>query len=185
MRADSVTFLDEIRNRIAYDPDSGVLTWLDVSPKYFATLNAWSTWRTRFAGKTAGFLRKDGYIKITVTLRGEKRAFLAHRVAWLLEHNRWPENFIDHVNGERSDNRLCNLRSVDRQGNQRNQKRRSNNATGVLGVSWSKHANAWLARITFNGRQKNLGYYKDFNTAVAVRKHAEVLHDYHPNHGQR
>lgn len=176
--------LDFLNNRLFYDPDTGIFRWREVGVEFFATKNSWSSWNSRFSGKTAGKLRDDGYLSVRLKYLNTSKTYLLHRVALKMFYGKDPEGFVDHINGNRQDNRIENLRVVSRSENQRNQKKRTNNTTGVLGVSWSKHANAWLARITYDGKQKNLGYYKDFDDAVRVRMAAEIKHNYHKNHGR-
>jgi len=186
MRTDSdlSLFSTAIRCRITYCPITGRLTWLPPDRDRFASLNAFTSWRTRFAGKTAGKLRSDGYISVRVTVDGVSDSFLAHRVAWFLYYGRWPSNFIDHINGFRTDNRIDNLREVSKQENQKNQKRRRTNVSGQTGVSKCKITGLWLARIYIDKVQTNLGRYADFDEAVRVRKSAEAEHGYHANHGR-
>jgi hypothetical protein len=97
----------------------------------------------------------------------------------------WPEGEIDHINGNRADNRIGNLRDITADVNRRNMKLSKASATGVSGVSWCKTSKRWLVRIRINKRTKNIGRYSDFDTAVAVRKAAEREYDYHTNHGMR
>lgn len=179
-------FEEAILDRLDYDADTGVFTWKMPTRERFATENAFTSWRTRFGGKAAGKVRTDGYISIRLTTDAGTKSFLAHRMAWFVVYGTWPRQHIDHMNGDRSDNRITNLRDVSRDLNQRNMKVGTDSRTGVLGVTWSKHAKRWLARATIEGRMKNLGYYLNFDDAVAAREKAvEGRHGYHENHGKR
>lgn len=109
---------------------------------------------------------------------------LAHRVAWALHYKKWPENQVDHINGCRTDNRLCNLRSANQVENARNAKRRKDNTSGAVGVCWHPRNKKWMARISANGRQRTLGYFASIEDAKAARKDAEREHGYHKNHGR-
>jgi hypothetical protein len=101
-----------------------------------------------------------------------------------MHYDRWPEGEIDHINGNRQDNRIENLRDVPRSLNQRNSKLQNNNRSGVSGVFW--RANRWEARIYLvSGQRKHLGRFKTFEEAVAVRKQAEMECGYHENHGRQ
>jgi len=91
---------------------------------------------------------------------------------------------IDHINGDRSDNRIENLRAVINADNGRNQKLRVSNSSGVMGVGFCKRAGKWRVRITINGKDKHLGIYKSYSEAVAARLTAEKLHGFHENHGR-
>lgn len=176
---------DVLHERLRYDPETGSLTWRTPDRTRFATLNAFTTWRTRFANRPAGKRRSDGYISVRLTVDGSSRAFLAHRLAWFMVHDRWPAGQIDHINGNRSDNRIVNLREVSAAENRLNMKCPAVSSTGVPGVSWCRTTKSWLVRANINRRTKNLGRYRDFDTAVAVRKAAEQQNGYHANHGQR
>jgi hypothetical protein len=130
------------------------------------------TWRKTFPGrrrKIAGYKNSLGYIQIKID--GEKH--LAHRLVFLHEHGYFPENHIDHIDGNPSNNKIKNLREVSQQCNLRNTGNWITNTSGVKGVSWCKKGNKWMAKICVNGKQKNLGYYKNFNDAVMARYQAE------------
>lgn len=176
--------LEYLNNRLDYDSETGIFLWKAMPESFFETKNAWSSWNSRFSGKEAGKKRPDGYVSVRMKYEGKSHSNLLHRIAYKMCYWKDPDGFVDHINGVRSDNRICNIRVVTRSENQRNQQRRSNNTSGVMGVNWSKHANAWLVRITYDGKQKNLGYYKEFEEAVRVRLQAEKEHSYHQNHGR-
>jgi hypothetical protein len=121
-----------------YDPSTGIFTW-KVRRSHLA------------AGKIAG--SKDpghGYIRIKL----KDRLYLAHRLAWFYIHQTWPIYEIDHLNGEKTDNRLANLRDVPRFINRQNiRSPRADNRHGSLGVSkerWGK--NPWLVRVARKGK---------------------------------
>lgn len=121
---------------------------------------------------------EHGYIRIRIF----KAKHMAHRLAWLYMYGHFPDE-IDHVDRDRSNNAITNLRNVSPIQNRRNMSLRVGNATGVLGVSWSSPREKYISRITMNYGQIWLGQYSDFLDAVAARKAAELLYDYHPNHG--
>jgi hypothetical protein len=80
--------------------------------------------------------------------------YKAHRLAWAFVHGGFPDQHIDHINGDPSDNRLCNLRVADRSLNMQNQRHaRSDSATGLLGVS--KNGSGWRAEIRVDGKKIN------------------------------
>lgn len=110
---------------------------------------------------------------------------LAHRVAWALHYGEWPDGQIDHINGDKADNRLDNLRVVTAQGNAKNRPLRSDNTSGHVGVYWVTETKQWMAQIKVDGRQVTIGRYKTFEDAVVARKKAEEVHGYHANHGRR
>lgn len=166
---------------LAYDPETGVLTWRERPLHHFKHALAQRCWNNRFAGKVAGNKHvKRGYLE--VKLLGAMRK--AHHLIWLLVHGYPPER-IDHENGQRAYNRLTNLREVTRVENGRNQKRPVTNTSGHAGVSKDRRGGKWRAYIKDdNGRNISLGYYHDLDAAVAARKAAEQQLGYHPNHGR-
>lgn len=169
---------DECRALLNYDPDDGRLYWKRRDRSLFSTDRACSVWNARFAGKEALTAPdRHGYRLGTINNRMMK----AHRVAWAIHHGAWPD-VIDHIDGDGGNNRIENLRSVTRDANMRNQKRRSNNTSSVTGV-W-REGNRWAVEIKHNGVKRWLGRYDTLAEAAAVRKAAEARMDYHPNHGR-
>lgn len=176
---------EELRQLLRYEPETGKLFWKQRDVSLFedrgngAAANA-ASWNARYAGAEAlTALNAAGYRHGAVF--GCK--LRAHRVAWALVHGQWPQGEIDHINGITDDNRLENLREVTGQENQRNSKRPANNTSGVVGVSWYEPARKWVARIRVIKRI-HLGYFDDFNEAVAARKAAEAAYGFHQNHGR-
>ena len=108
---------------------------------------------------------------------------LVHRLAWLYMTGTHPSDEIDHINGNRLDNRWINLRSVSAFDNSRNQGERIDNTSGCRGVT--RNGSGWLARISHQGVRYNLGTFKLKEQAVEVRKEAERMFGYHPNHASR
>ena len=106
---------------------------------------------------------------------------MAHRVIWKMVHDEEPEE-IDHIDGNPSNNRLDNLRAVDRITNLRNMRRSKANTSGVTGVHFRR--GYWIASIHDEGRQVELGYFTNKDEAIRARNIAERDLDYHPNHGR-
>jgi hypothetical protein len=141
-----------------------------------------ATWNTRYAGKEAlGHVDADGY-KIGAILG---RNYLAHRIIWLIISGCCPSGEIDHINGNRSDNRIANLRDVSKSENQRNATIRSDNASGFTGVCWHKAANKWIASIFVQKKNIYLGVFENIEDAKAARKAAEREYKFHKNHGKK
>lgn len=183
-------------NLLRYEVETGKLFWLPRPVELFRASTfrhrtgkvavrpaQWSCdkWNSRFAGKEAfTTVGNNGYLRGTVFYE----ELLAHRVIWAIVHAAWPKDQIDHINGNRIDNRLSNLREVSHAENCRNMARPTTNKSGVVGVSWDRSAGKWASRIYISGKAKHLGYFENFEDAAAARKEAEVLYGYHRNHGR-
>lgn len=119
--------------------------------------------------------RSDGYADVWVN----GRLLLAHRVIYAIVHGNMPAGQIDHIDGDRMNNRIENLRDVSQSENMHNSKKPKNNSSGFPGVSWSTRDQKWMAYIKVNNRRINLGYFEDINDAVQARKMAKMK--YHPS----
>lgn len=111
-------------------------------------------------------ITNDGYVKGGI---GAKEEILLHRFLFKSNNN----ELIDHINGNKLDNRKCNLRIVDYSKNAMNSKTPSNNTSGIKGVYWDKRSNKWEAAIQINMKKKSLGYFKNKEDAIKARKEAE------------
>lgn len=171
---------DVVKRFVDYNPETGVFTWLLRQRESFPTKRSWSTWNARFAGKAVGAADKHGYLHTTINYIPIK----LHRLAFLCMLGRLPDGEVDHINGITNDNRWVNLRDVSHAENGRNTKRPSDNSSGVVGVSWSSRDQRWMSSITKDGETISLGYFKDFDQAVAARRSAEAALRFHPNHGR-
>ena len=130
--------------------------------------------------KIAGYKNNAGYIVIKI----KGILYYAHRLAWLYMYGKFPKKLMDHINHDRLDNRICNLRCVSHSGNHKNKSMAPTNTSGCTGVSWDKVNSKWLAQITHNKRAMNLGRYKTFNEAKKARQLAERKYGFHKNHGR-
>lgn len=119
------------------------------------------------------------------TIRVGSRKILAHRLIWRICTGEWPPLDIDHVDGNRRNNRLANLRVVDRSANMKNARRPSDNKSGAVGVCWNLKRKKWAAQIGSGGRVFFLGYFDSFHDAIAARKAAQKQYDFHSNHGRQ
>lgn len=155
----------ELRRVLAYEPESGVFRW---RPRADRDLS----WNHRFSGEKAGAVLPIGYRYINFN----KRLRTAHRLAWLWMTGDWPAAYIDHINGNRADNRWVNLRAATAGQNGANQGLRSTNTSGVKGVCWVTSKRKWQASITVGNRDIYLGRFARFDDAVAARKAAEDEH---------
>ena len=164
--------VEELRKRFRYEPDTGHIFW-----------------RTgiRAPRRAFTYIGKRGYAVTTFrSWRSAKRITLsAHRTAWALHYCEHPTGNIDHINGDRVDNRIANLRDVVSAENARNVAVGSNNSSGVIGVYRHSQMPKWTAQINAFGKTVGLGCFTRFEDAVIARKAAERVLGYHPNHGRK
>jgi hypothetical protein len=142
---------------LSYNPETGEFRWKK-RPSNSVRMD-----------RPAGAILKNGYRRLVV----QNYQFYAHHAAWYLVHREWPDQMIDHANGDRADNRLANLRLATQAQQNYNMLPGSLNRSGVRGVCWHAKGGYWRAYITANRRQKFLGNFDNFNDAVAARKRAE------------
>jgi len=151
----TLSHLDLIRS-LSYDQETGIFTWNIPTSK-------------TAVGDQAGYLRKDGYRYIQIN----GKQCLAHRLAWFYVYKEWPPEDIDHINRNRADNRLENLRSSNRQLNAKNRSTYKNNTTGEAGVYYMTGKYKWRAIITIDGKAVSLGCFPCKYSATQARKRAE------------
>lgn len=138
--------IERLKELLRYEPETGKLYWIA------------GHCRKIRPGAEAG---KSGtnYLKVAV----DKTQLKVHRVAWVLAHGRWPPHYLDHIDGNRKNNILSNLREATRSENGQNQRRPSRrNKCGSLGVSYHNNPaakNPWIAQIAINGEKKYLGSF--------------------------
>ena len=173
-----------VKELIDYHPDTGEIFWRVRDRRHFQNDGEHRYWNKRWAGMPAGYIQHNKILNqkyvVMPVLRTRQRA---HRMIWLWVHGELPDD-IDHINGCSTDNRILNLRSVDRTTNLRNRARFKNNTSGVTGVVWTRRNNKWRAQIRVNTKQKCLGYHADKFEAICARKSAEIRYGFHPNHGR-
>lgn len=172
-----------LRQLLAYNSETGQLTWRWRDRAFFGSDLEQKRWNTRYAGKPALATKcpDKGY------LRGKifNKMFSAHRLAWAIHYGELPSHCIDHINGDRSDNRIVNLRDVPPALNSRNAKIPTNNKSGCVGVAWSKKNKRWISYISTDDGRVHIGSFREYNEAVAARRNLEHKNNYHQNHGAR
>jgi len=141
----------ELKELVNYDKDTGIFTWKKRTSNRVKV------------GDAIGNLHNCGYVEMSV---GGKR-YLAHRIAWLYMYGYIPQ-LIDHIDGNKQNNKICNLREATYQSNVYNSKIRSDNKSGVRCVSWNKKRNSWEVRLKIDGKLKHYGDYKDLSDAKKV-----------------
>ena len=130
-------------------------------------------------GKRAGTTTSQGYIRIH---HGEN-FYLAHRLIFFLHHNYLPKE-IDHIDGNKSNNEIKNLRAATTIQNQQNARRRKDNVSGIKGVHLHKKTGKWCAQLKVNGKPKHLGLFSEPEAArKAVEMARQQFHGEFMNHG--
>lgn len=149
---------DRLKSLLTYDPGTGVFMR---------------------NGKRAGYSHHSGYRYVGIA--GEK--IIEHRLAWFYVYGVWPTADLDHINRDRSDNRIINLREANRAANCQNQPIRRSNKSGITGVYYHKVSGKWAASISVNKRQIHLGVYGTAQEAAEIRRKAELTYyPYRPTH---
>jgi len=144
-----------------FDQKTGTFTW-KISAKNKAG-----------AGKVAGTLHKSGYRTIKI----KRVNYQCSRLAWLFKTGEWPKNHIDHINNDKTDNRIENLREATHSQNGCNRPMAPYNTSGFKGVSWMSKARRYKAQITADGKTYSLGMFDDPGMAYeAYKKAAQELH---------
>lgn len=158
-----------VREVLEYFSDLGTFRW-----RYRPSAGAVGQgWNGMHAGKQAGYYRPDGYLQVKV----DDFAFLGHRAAWAYVYGAWPENRIDHINLNRSDTRIVNLREATDTENLYNRPVQISSKTGLKGVV--PYKGKWRAKITHDGKCYHLGKFNTPDAAheayciAAVRLHGQ------------
>tara|TARA_R110000796_G_C14258651_1_gene399623 strand:- start:24 stop:521 length:498 start_codon:yes stop_codon:yes gene_type:complete len=160
--------VDLLKHLFEYDKETGELRWA-VKRQGCSQ------------GSVAGSIDSKGYRVITVN----QKPYKAHRLVYLMHKGYLPRT-LDHINNNRSDNRIENLRAVSAGQNQHNRKINSNNKSGYKGVSWYASYSKWKAKIDLENKTVFLGYYNTPEEAdVVVRAAREELHGIYANHGDQ
>lgn len=158
---DSKLTVARLREVLNYDPETGAFTWLK------------STSNRAPVGSRAGAvsITTKGLRYLRIKIDGEKHG--AHRLAWLYMTGEWPTAFVDHADGDGTNNAWANLRAACPSQNAFNSRPRPCNHIGVPGVTYSEKRGQWRAEITAYGHVKVLGMFDDLALAINARRAAE------------
>jgi hypothetical protein len=159
-----------IKECLDYNPETGTFFWRIRPINHFKDLRRQRIFNRVYAGKPCGHLSEEGYL--VVRLAGI--LYKAHRLAWLYVHGSMPTEWLDHINRNRSDNRICNLRVASPALNAQNASVRSDNTSGVQGVSWHKATNKWVVQISKQGKPTYVGVFPTIEEAKLAREQAEL-----------
>jgi hypothetical protein len=149
--------IETLKEWIYYEPNTGELKWLK-SPHHLIKV-----------GDIAGSYEKRGYKVIQV----KKRLIKGHRAAWAITYGYFPIGEIDHIDNNPSNNRIENLREVDRSKNQMNTKTPKNNTSGVKGVHYCNPKRKWIANISIDKKKICIGHFASIEEAIKARKQKE------------
>lgn len=182
--------IETLHALLRLDVETGRLYWLKRGPEWFgksAPEYVVRAWNTRRAGT-------ETFVSISVYGYRMGRIFnmhtAAHRVVFAMVHGRWPDDQIDHIDGNRSNNVPSNLREATRHQNKRNAGAHRNGSSRFCGVSWSAERAKWVAQcMDTTGTQRNLGRYRDEDAAAraydaaAAEWHGELARLNFPQQG--
>lgn len=141
--------IDQLKQLLKYIPETGDLYWVDT-------------------GKVAGSDASNGYRQIKIM----QKVYCFHRVAWAIHYGEWPEKELDHINRNKKDNTIQNLRLCNRKENNWNVSLKKNNTSGYTGVFLHKKSGRWFSTIRTGTKRINLGYFDNIKDAVIARNNA-------------
>ena len=160
-----------LKNLLSYNPETGEFFWKHRDASMFPYGNC-KTWNNRYAGRRAlTAISTTGYYYGNIF---NKKHF-AHRVALAICFGSYPE-VADHINGNKLDNRILNLRFATLSGNARNVASSRGSSSKYLGVSWSKSKGRWYSCITASGKTKSLGRFVSEEDAARAYDAAAKFH---------
>jgi HNH endonuclease/AP2 domain len=159
--------LGRLRELLHYNPETGSFIWK------IATSNRGAV------GTVAGYMLNTGYRSITL----DGKTYLAHRLAWFYVNGEWPEGDLDHINLDKDDNSIANLRPATRSQNMSNGSLRKDNKSGITGVTWFKSSQKWRASIQKDGKSYHIGLFD--TVEEAAKAYAEVAKNLHGEYANK
>ena len=176
-----------LRKALRYDQATGELYWRKRAPNLFTSGKYSAERKCNMWNNKNGNMRAFTAIKVgSGYLYGRifGKAYYAHRIIWAIFYGVPPSGDIDHINGDKTDNKISNLRDVSRSTNCRNAKRSKSNTSGTTGVYFGSREKAWVAQIYADGHNIRLGVFDNIESAISARAKAEIEHCFHKNHGR-
>jgi hypothetical protein len=143
--------LDRLKSILEYDPSTGEFRYLVRRG-------------TCVPGRISGNKTALGYWKISI----DRKLYQAHRLAWFYVNGEWPDGYLDHINLDKTDNRIANLRIASPSENNANTRLSSRNSSGFKGVTWNAHCNKWQSSIKLGGKNHHLGIFISAELAHAA-----------------
>lgn len=159
-------YQQRVLDLLDYDAQTGVFTWK--VPRKRNQVKA---------GSVAGAAMANGYVVIGID--GQKH--YAHRLAWLAVSGEWPARSLDHIDGNKTNNAISNLRLASHAENAQNNRRPSSNTSGHTGVHWHKQIGKWHAYVTSNSKRVSAGCFERKEDAIEARRVLKAkLHAFNP-----
>lgn len=159
---------ERVKHLLDYNPESGVFIW--VKPQS----------NRAKAGEVAGSIYGNGYRYIGI----DGKSYKCSRLAWLVTHGSWPDDKIDHADGNPANDRICNLRPCNHAENMQNVRKgktRAVIASRHVGVYWNQQARRWSADIMSNRQRLRLGLFEREDDAAAAYASAKAhIHKFQP-----
>lgn len=145
---------ERAHERLKYDAETGRLLWASAAQN-----------KGHVIGREAGRIEANGYRHVKV----DGKLYASHRLIWLMAHGTWPVGVIDHIDGNRTNNRISNLRDVDAQSNAMNRTNvRKDSTSGLIGVYQQR--GRWYAYANKDGKKISLGGFETMELAAAARR---------------
>lgn len=148
----STLTVERVHELLDYNPTTGILTWRGGGFRGH-----------RQPGVAVGSMSSNGYLCFQI----DRKKYTVHRFVWFWWYGEWPSVDIDHIDGNRTNNRIANLRTATRTVNCQNRRATSRNSTGLLGASLDRRGK-YVAQIASDGRTYNLGRYETAEEAHAA-----------------
>ena len=172
---EKMNYLSKLVN---YNQETGSITWKIREGSDPGTM----VFNSKFAGKECRSIG-TGYIQIGFNVKGKLFTVMAHRLAWFITHDTLPTGQLDHINGNKLDNKIVNLRDVSRSINSRNAKQYSTNTSGVSGVYLNKVTKKWFAQIQVHKKKYYLGCFENIAEAEKAASEFRKNNGFTDRHG--
>ena len=167
--------IEYLKSRFEYSPESGKLQWKEVSESFSSR---YKSWNSKNADKEAGYLYQ-GYRYVRI----DGKNMLVHRICYAIYYGEFPINIIDHLDGDKLNNKILNLGASNPESNARNAKLNIKNRSGLSGVAWSDRDRVWYAQIG-SGKNRVNRSFNSLLDACCFRKALELKLNYSENHGK-
>lgn len=167
--------IEKLNELFSYDAEAGLLSWKSKLGSTRADIG----FNNKTAGKPVGTITERGYLTVGIRANGKPTYYLVHRIIWKMMTGADPEFQIDHIDGNRLNNKWENFRQATNGQNIQNSKLRSDNKSGIKGVHWSADRRKWEAVITANGISRRIGRFNNLEDATLAISIAR-----HENHGE-